>query len=145
MHNHNPLLICHACLPLQRGQVKPSGQRSANRYCLHASSFEKRLSISISRQNTNISYVTTGYIPAGRVRLIKMEALRNTGTHPFAKRSLNMLSIPRWKLYQTRLHGGAGRSSYKRFTKSILGVCEAKLLSSFGNAKTTLYLSKMRS
>jgi hypothetical protein len=49
-----------------------------------------------------------GYIPAGqRVRLIKMEALRNTGTHPLPKKHLNMLPIPRWKLYQTRRHGGA--------------------------------------
>ena len=36
-----------------------------------------------------------------------MEALRNTGTHPLPKKHLNMLLIPRWKLYQTRLHGGA--------------------------------------
>ena len=48
-----------------------------------------------------------GYIPAGRrVRLIKMEALRNTGTHPLPKKHLNMLPIPRWKLYLTRHHDG---------------------------------------
>ena len=62
----------------------------------------------------------TDCIPAGRrERRIKMEALRNTGTHPRLKSSLNMLSIPRWRRYRTRHHDGAGRGWYKRYMNSI--------------------------
>ena len=62
-----------------------------------------------------------GCIQAGRRgKLIKMEALQNTGTHPRLKSSLNIPPIPRRTRYQTRHHDGAGRGWYKRYMKSIL-------------------------
>jgi hypothetical protein len=52
---------------------------------------------------------TTGRLFTRR-SIIKMETLRNTGTHPRLKRPLNTPPIPRRRRYRTSHHDGAGRS-----------------------------------
>ena len=52
--------------------------------------------------------------------------------------------IVRCRAYQTKRQGGAGRGLFKRYTRSILGVCGANSLVVLANAKTTLVCPKCR-
>ena len=66
-------------------------------------------------------FATMGCIqaePGGR--RIKMEALPNMDIHPHPKRHLAKTPTLKWRMYQTRHQGRAGRGLFRKFTRSTL-------------------------